>query len=85
MNAVLFYPAGLLLAGLMPENRSYRKGMLCTVLIFALFSLVIELSQYFWQLGNCEIDDVLHNTLGAGLGYAAFYLDLDDKSQSNWR
>ena len=85
MNAVLFYPAGLFLAGLMPENRSYRKGVLCTALIFALFSLAIELSQYFWQLGKCEIDDVLHNTLGAGLGYAAFYLDLDDKSQSNWR
>lgn len=85
MNVILFYPAGLLLAGLMPENRSYRKGMLCTVLIFALFSLSIELSQHFRQLGNCEIDDVLHNTLGAGLGYAAFYLDLDDKSQSNWR
>lgn len=85
MNMVLFYPAGLLCAALLPEKWSFRKGMLCTVLAFALFSLSIELSQYYWHLGNCEIDDVLHNTLGAGLGYAAFYLDLDDKSQSNWR
>lgn len=83
MNVILFYPAGLLLAGLMPENRSYRKGMLCTVLIFALFSLSIELSQHFRQLGNCEIDDVLHNTLGAGLGFAAFHLDVDGTAGKN--
>lgn len=73
MNAALFYPAGLLLGSLMPEKWSYRKGMLCTLLLSGLFSLYIELHQYFAQLGNAEIDDVLHNTLGALAGYAAFH------------
>lgn len=83
MNVVLFYPAGLLLAGLIPEKWSFRKGLLCTVWAFALFSLTIELSQHFWQLGNCEIDDVLHNALGAGLGFAAFQLDVDSEAEKN--
>lgn len=83
MNVVLFYPAGLLFAGLMPENRSFRQGLLCTVLVFALFSLSIELSQRFWQIGNCEIDDVLHNTLGAVMGFVASRLDVDGVSGEN--
>ena len=78
MNAFLFYPAGLLLAGLLPQNGSYRRQMLCTVICFGLFSLSIELSQHFLQLGTAEIDDVLHNTLGAAAGFAAFHLDLGD-------
>ena len=78
MNAVLFYPGGLLLAGLLPQNGSYRRQMLCTVICFGLFSLSIELCQHFLQLGTAEIDDVLHNTLGAAAGFAAFHLDLDD-------
>lgn len=73
MNVALFYPAGLLLAGLLPSRRSYRQRMLCTVLAFGLFSLAIELSQYFLQLGTAEFDDVLHNTLGAAAGFAAFH------------
>lgn len=85
MNVVLFYPAGLLLGGMMPQKWSFRRGMLYTVLVFMLFSLSIELCQYFLQLGTAEIDDVLHNTLGAGLGYAAFHLDLDDISRNNRR
>ena len=78
MNAVLFYPGGLLLAGLLPRHGSYRRRMLCTVICFGLFSLSIELCQHFLQLGTAEIDDVLHNTLGAAAGFAAFRLDLDD-------
>ena len=78
MNVLLFYPGGLFLAGLLPQNGSYRRRMICAVICFGLFSLSIELSQYFLQLGTAEIDDVLHNTLGAAAGFAAFHLDLDD-------
>lgn len=72
MNMVLFYPAGLLFSSLMSQKRSFRSGMIRTVLLFGLFSLAIELSQFWLQCGFCEIDDVLHNTLGAGMGFAAF-------------
>ncbi len=75
MNVALFYPAGLLLAGLLPQRGSYRGRMLCTAICFGLFSFPIELCQYFLQLGIAEIDDVLHNTLGAVAGFAAFHLD----------
>ena len=78
MNAVLFYPGGLLLAGLLPQRFRDRRGMLFAVVCFGLFSLSIELSQHFQHLGTAEIDDVLHNTLGAAAGFAAFHLDLGD-------
>ena len=78
MNVLLFYPGGLFLAGLLPPRLRDRRGMLCTAVCFGLFSLSIELSQYFLQLGTAEIDDVLHNTLGAAAGFAVFHLDLGD-------
>ena len=78
MNVLLFYPGGLFLAGLLPQNGSCRRRMLCAVICFGLFSLSIELCQHFLQLGTAEIDDVLHNTLGAAAGFAVFHLDLDD-------
>ena len=78
MNAVLFYPGGLFLAGLLPQRFRDRHGMLFAVVCFGLFSLSIELCQHVLHLGTAEIDDVLHNTLGAAAGFAAFHLDLDD-------
>lgn len=72
MNAALFYPAGLLWGSLMPRSMELRKKLLWTILLFGLLSLTIELSQYWLQLGVFEIDDVLHNTLGAVLGVIAF-------------
>lgn len=46
------------------------------MLVFGLFSLTVELSQYWFGLGISEIDDVLHITLGAALGFAAVHLDV---------
>ena len=76
MNVALFYPAGLLFGSLLAKKWSFPKGMLWSVLVFGLFSLSVELSQYRFGLGISEIDDVLHNTLGAALGFAAARLDL---------
>jgi glycopeptide antibiotics resistance protein len=73
MNVLLFYPAGLLWAALSTGEQSYRNRMLRMMLLFGLFSLSVELTQYFFQLGTAETDDVLHNTLGTVCGYAAFY------------
>ena len=80
MNVLLFFPGGLLLAALMPEKWSFRRGMCCAIAGLMLLSLTIELIQYFRQLGTAELDDVLHNNLGAALGYAAFHLDFDDET-----
>ena len=75
MNVVLFAPAGLLTGALLPERWTMKRRLLWTGGIFCLFSLGIEMIQYRLAMGQAEIDDVLHNTLGALTGFAAFHLD----------
>lgn len=70
MNAALFYPAGLLMAAALPR----RQRIPVTLVVMAAFSLTIEVLQHRLSLGRGEIDDVIHNTLGAGLGCMAFFL-----------
>lgn len=60
MNILFFVPFGFLF----PQKKSVVK-----VLLFAFFtSLFIEISQYIYVLGECEIDDLISNTLGAFIG-----------------
>lgn len=71
MNAVLFYPAGLLSCELLPGRlRKIWKVILVTC-VFALVSIGIEYSQYRFGLGLAEVDDVIHNALGTLLGALA--------------
>lgn len=68
MNAALFYPGGLLLISLLPKKwYGWCKCILVAVLFMAM-SIGIEYVQYRYGLGNCEIDDVIHNAIGALLG-----------------
>ena len=68
MNALLFYPAGLLGCQILPGKwKQIWKAALIT-LVFALGSIAIEYTQYRLGLGLAETDDVLHNALGALLG-----------------
>lgn len=70
MNVVLFYPAGLLAASLLP--RKWPGWFRCVpVVVLAAMSAGIEFLQYRFCLGRCEIDDVIHNTAGALLGCLA--------------
>lgn len=72
MNVALFYPFGLLLSFIDIE---FLKKKRWTILIFSLlFSTCIEIVQYTFRLGYAEIDDVIHNTLGAGIGIIAYSL-----------
>ncbi len=74
MNVVLFVPAGLLSAALLPEKWPMKWQILLITFLFCLFSTGIEWNQYFRALGCAEMDDILHNTLGAVAGFAAFHL-----------
>ena len=56
MNILLFIPLGFLIGG--------WKGLVAGFL----FSCTIESIQFFGRLGFCELDDVLNNTIGSGLG-----------------
>ena len=69
-NVVMFIPLGFYQPYLLPKLRSFFKTMLTTVLLI----LVVEVVQYVTCLGSCDIDDLLLNLLGAGVGYLLFKL-----------
>ena len=56
MNILLFIPLGFLICG--------WKG----VVVGFILSCSIEMIQYFGRLGFCELDDVLNNMIGTGVG-----------------
>ena len=68
MNVLLFYPAGLLTVVLLPKKWHPVLWILSVVIVFALMSAAIEYAQYAFVLGQPEVDDVIHNTLGALIG-----------------
>ena len=59
-NILLFIPLGFLIGG--------KRGIIAG----ALLSIGIELTQYIFSLGYCELDDVLNNTIGAAIGALLF-------------
>lgn len=68
MNVVLFYPAGLFACELLLKSWSWAKRVILVAVLFALVSVGIEFCQYHFALGQAEVDDVLHNALGALIG-----------------
>lgn len=69
-NIVLFMPFGCLLPLAVRRcGRWYR-----VLLLGFLLSVSVETVQYVARIGLCELDDVLHNTWGTGLGCQVYYL-----------
>lgn len=69
-NVIGFMPFGMLLPVLTREVRSvWRVGALGFEI-----SALIEFSQLLFQVGCFDVDDMILNTLGAVLGYAAFWI-----------
>ena len=68
MNVALFYPGGLLLALFLPGKCSKLSRLSVLLVLGAVLSLGIELYQLRFSMGSPEIDDVIHNALGAVLG-----------------
>ncbi len=62
-NIILFLPIGVI-AGLILHLNLWK-----TLILGFSFSLIIESCQWFFWLGSFEIDDLLHNTLGAVIGF----------------
>lgn len=68
MNAILFYPAGLLTVTLLPEKWPRWLRVLPVFAFFTCCSIGVEYFQYAFSAGRAEIDDVLHNGAGALVG-----------------
>ena len=68
MNVFLFIPFGFIL------RWNYNLGVVYAVLIGVIFSGILETMQYIFGLGMCEVDDVIHNTLGTVIGYGYYRL-----------
>lgn len=69
MNVLVFIPVGLLL-GLGFQRWSFIK-----IIGFGiLFSISVEFMQLVFKRGFCEIDDVIHNTLGCMIGYGMYLI-----------
>lgn len=69
LNVGMFVPIGYLL-GVVIKQLDFIKilGIGC------LLSLTIEITQLLSRRGVCNIDDVIHNTLGCIIGYGIFRL-----------
>lgn len=65
MNILFFIPYGLLF----PWNDDWKR-VFVTALVLSVF---IELSQFIFNLGWCEVDDVISNTLGAMIGWGVMW------------
>lgn len=64
MNVVIFIPIGLLI-GMGFTKCTWWKA----IGVGCLFSFSIELLQFVFNRGFCEVDDVIHNTLGCAIGW----------------
>lgn len=70
MNALLFVPFGMSSPFLLPKGVKYKKTVVVLVAVF--LSAAIEYAQFHYQIGNCQIDDVIMNTLGAAIGTVSY-------------
>ena len=64
-NYCLLMPLGLLL----PTVLDYKCGWKDILLLSFMYTLAVESTQLIFRLGWFEIDDLIHNCLGALIGY----------------
>lgn len=72
MNVFLFLPLGIFMPFALPEHT--KNKALVTVLLGMCVSMGAETLQYLFQMGWCEADDVISNTLGVALGSRSYVL-----------
>ena len=65
-NVLMFVPLGFLLPGVGPRLRRFGWLLLGAVLLI----VSVELIQWLSLLGSCDVDDLILNLAGIGLGFA---------------
>lgn len=76
LNVVMFLPIGLLvkLAFYSNDNHNVNLNWKGAMVVGLLLSMAIEVLQFVFKKGLCEIDDVIHNVIGCMIGYWAILL-----------
>ena len=70
LNIMMFVPFGFLLPLVSKKFQIFWK----TYLTGFLFTFLIEMTQLLFNLGICELDDFMNNTVGAMIGYGFYRL-----------
>ena len=70
LNIMMFVPFGFLLPLVSKRFQAFWK----TYLAGFLFTFLIEMIQLLFNLGICELDDFMNNTVGAMIGYGFYRL-----------
>lgn len=81
LNVLLFIPLGFISGAAMKHKSLLRVIILCCSI-----SIGIEFFQLALKRGVCNIDDVIHNTVGSIIGYGLFllcYLAIDKTKKLN--
>ena len=67
-NMVAFMPFGFFLTIISRRSRKWYN----TVSFGLIFSLILETLQLIFKVGSFDVDDMLLNTVGAGLGFLVY-------------
>lgn len=70
-NLLMLFPTGFLLPTIFKCKKIRWYHVASTALLFSIF---IEITQYFTGRGLMEFDDVFNNTIGCLLGYAVYLM-----------
>ena len=73
LNTVMFIPVGVLLPSVYPAR---FNGIGIAAMIGLMLSMLIEATQMFLGIGQCDVEDLLGNTLGAVIGMLLYKLYL---------
>lgn len=71
LNVLLFVPLGVLFPMMQPEK---LNSLLRIIPVGAMLSVTIESIQLLLGLGQCDLEDIVANTLGAVIGLLGFRL-----------
>ena len=69
LNILLYIPFGYLLPFTFPKLKPLPVLWIC-----AGCSLFTEMTQLVFHIGLCELDDLINNSLGAGIGVCMYWL-----------
>lgn len=69
-NVVMFVPLGFFIPWIWRFWRKFWPHLL----LMAVVIVLVELSQYCFRLGTCDVDDLLLNVAGTSVGYLLYKL-----------